>query len=59
VDESYDVPDTARLIKFIRAIDSAFIFVKTLQGIKAGTYLFLKIKEVLVTFELGWENWQV
>jgi len=52
VDERYDVPDTARLIKFIRAIVSAFIFVKTLEGIKAGKYLFLKIKECLLL--LNW-----
>jgi hypothetical protein len=58
VDERYDVPDTARLIKFIRATGSAFMFVKTLEGIKAGKYLFLKIGE-LASFELDWENWQV
>jgi hypothetical protein len=50
---------TARLIKFIRTIDSASMFVKTLEGIKAGKYMFLKIKEVLTSLELDWENWQV
>ena len=41
MDERYDVPDTARLNKFIRAIDSAFMFVKTLEGIKTGKYLII------------------
>lgn len=58
MDERYDVPDTARLIKFIRAIDGAVMFVKTLEGIKVGKYLFLKIEEALASFELDWEEWQ-
>jgi len=54
VDERYDVADTARLIKSICAISSAFMFMKTLVGIKAGKYLFLKTEEVLSSFELDW-----
>jgi hypothetical protein len=40
VDERYDVTNTARLI---RAIDRAFMLVKSLERIKAGLYLFLII----------------
>jgi hypothetical protein len=55
-DERSDVTDTAQFIESIRAIDSVFTFTKILKSITAGKYLFLKIKKLLASLELGWEK---
>jgi hypothetical protein len=54
-----DITDTALLI-FIRGIDSAFhahvelANLCSLKGTSAGEDLFLKVKQTLVSMELGW-----
>ena len=45
-------------LTLFRAIESTFLFVETFEGIKAVQYLFLKIEEVLGSFELEWGEWQ-